>query len=158
MDIRPADLILVRGEDLIGNTIELITHSPYSHVAGVVKPNELFEAQAFRRAGYQGLDFYAGRVDVFTCDELTDEQRVQIVAEVERYDGRRYSYLLLLWELVRYVFGLALLAPKDWQPVICSTLWVRAYRKAGIDLCPGVRFPSPADMADSPKLRKVGAY
>lgn len=57
MGIRSADFILVRGDDLIGNTIELITHSPYSHVAGQIKSNEFIEAQAFRKMGYQGLDF-----------------------------------------------------------------------------------------------------
>jgi hypothetical protein len=157
MDIRPADLILVRGEDLIGNTIELITHSPYSHVAGVVKPNELIEAQAFRRTGYQGLDYYDGCADVYTCDELTDEQRAQIVAGVTKYVGRHYSYLLLGWELLRYMFGFMLAPAKDWQPIICSTLWAEAYRAAGVDLCPGVRYPTPGDVAQSGLLRKVGS-
>jgi hypothetical protein len=157
MEIKPADLILVRGEDLIGNTIELITHSPYSHVAGIVKPNELIEAQGFRRTGYQALDFYAGKADVYTCDELTDEQRAQIVANVTRYVDRRYSYLLIGWELLRYTFGVMLMPSKDWQPIICSTLWAEAYRQAGVDLCPGIRFPTPGDIASSKKLRKAGS-
>jgi hypothetical protein len=157
MEIKQADLILVRGDDLIGKTIKFITHSPYSHLAGVVKPNELIEAQGFRRTGYQALDFYAGKVDVFTCDELTDEQRTQIVAGVTRYVGRRYSYMLLGWELLRYTFGVMLMPSKDWQPIICSTLWADAYHAAGVDLCPGIRFPTPADVANSKLLRMVGS-
>lgn len=155
MDTKPADLILVRGEDLIGNTIELITRSPYSHVAGLVKQNELIEAQAFRRTGYQGLDFYAGHADVFTCDELSDKDRARIIAGAEKYVGRHYSYLLIGWELLRYTFGVMLMPSKNWQPIVCSTLWAMEYRKIGIDLCPGIRFPSPADIAKSKRLRKV---
>jgi hypothetical protein len=158
MEIRQADLILVRGDDLIGEVIETITHSPYSHVAGVVKPNELIEAKGFRKTEYQGLDYYVGKADVYTCDELTDEQRAQIVSNVEKFVGRRYSYLLLGWELVRYVFGIMLLTPKDWQPIICSSLWVEAYRRAGIDLCPGIRFPTPGDIAQSKLLKKIGSF
>ncbi|UUZ85680.1 hypothetical protein LJK88_20555 [Paenibacillus sp. P26] len=37
--MRPGDLVLIRGVTLIGDTIEFITHSPYSHLAGVVNPN-----------------------------------------------------------------------------------------------------------------------
>lgn len=157
MDIRPADLILVRGEDLIGNTIELITRSPYSHVAGVVGYKTLIEAQAFRKTGRQSLDFYSSQAEVFTCDELTDEQRALIVAEVWKHYGSRYSYLMLLWELLRYTFGIVIMPWKDWQPIICSTLWVNAYRAAGVDLCPDIRFPTPADLADSKLLRRVGS-
>ncbi|UUZ80622.1 hypothetical protein LJK88_38180 [Paenibacillus sp. P26] len=155
--MRPGDLVLIRGVTLIGDTIEFITHSPYSHLAGVVNPQQLFEAQGFRRAGYQSLIFYAGRGDVYTCDELTDCQRRRIVVAAERHAGAAYSYLLLGWELIRYVFGLTLFAPRDWHPIICSTLWARAYQAAGVDLCPGTRFPTPADIAASPKLRKISS-
>jgi hypothetical protein len=157
VEIKPADLILVRGSDLIAEAIEGITHSPYSHVAGLVKPNELIEAQAFRKTGYQGLDFYDGAADAFTCDQLTDGQRAQIVSNVTAYVGTHYSYMLLLWELLRYSLGVIILPGVDWQPIICSTLWARAYRDAGIDLCPGVRFPTPADIATSPLLKPIGS-
>jgi len=157
MQIKTSDLILVRGDGLLGNTIEVVTHSLYSHVAGLAKPNELIEAQGFRKTGYQGLDYYAGSTDVYTCDELTDEQRMLIVDNVENYIGRRYSYLLIVWEFLRYTVGLSLAPSKDWQPVICSTLWVNVYRAVGIDLCPGIRFPTPGDIANSQLLRKVGS-
>jgi hypothetical protein len=159
-EMRLGDLVLVRGTEGLSREIEWITHSPYSHVAGLVKPNELIEAQAFRRTGYQALDTYSGCADVFTCDHLTDEQRATIVAGVERYIGRRYSYLLIGWELLRYTLGTMLIPKKSWHPaVICSTLWVvEGYRYAGIDICPGIRYPSPADVGNSKSLRKVGSF
>jgi hypothetical protein len=159
LDIKLGDLILVRGNEGLSYEIEWITRSPYSHVAGVVKPNELIEAQAFRKTGYQALDYYAGCADLFTCDAATDEQRLQMVANIERFIGSHYSYLLIGWELIRYAFGVMLMPKKSWDPIICSTLWVvEGYRHVGIDLCPGIRFPSPADIANSNLLRKISSY
>lgn len=157
--IKPADLILVRGTGIISEGIQGITNSPYSHVAGLVKLNELVEAQGGRKTGYQALDFYVGQADVYTCDELTDEQRLKIVENVERCVGHRYSYWLIGWELLRYTFGVMLIPEKQWDPIICSTLWaVEGYRKSGIDLCPGILFPSPGDVAQSKLLRKIGSF
>lgn len=157
MDIRMSDLILVHGGAEISRDIEWITHSPYSHVAGIVKPNELVEAQLFRKTGYQALDYYKGSTEVFTCDSLTELQRIQIVRYVKHLVGSHYSLLLIGWELIRYIFGPLLMPKVSWDPIICSTLWVFAYRSVGIDLCPGIRFPSPGDVANSKLLRKIGS-
>lgn len=156
MEMKTCDLILVRGNDGVSHEIEWVTHSPYSHLAGLVKPNELVEAQAFRKTGYQGLDYYQGCSDVFTCDIATDEQRIQMVENVERFVGSHYSYLLDAWEFARYVFGITIMPSEDWQPIICSTLWANTYRSVGIDLCPGIRYPTPGDVGNSKLLRKIG--
>jgi hypothetical protein len=159
MDYIPkiADLILVRGTSLIDRTIESVSHSEFSHVAGLVKPNELIEAQGFRRTGYQALDFYDGKADVFTCDGLTNTQRRMILAYVIKEVGTRYDWLLIGWEAVRYLLGI-LLPFREWHSRICSTLWADAYKEAGVDLCPGIRYPTPGDLAQSKLLRKVGSY
>ena len=154
MEIKPADLILVRGIDWISRTIEDVEKSPYSHVAIVVKENELIEAQGFRPTGYAGLDIYRGIADVYTCDEATDEQRQQIVNYLVKEVGTHYCYPLLLWELIRYETGILL--PYDPGPSrICSYLATDAYTKAGLDLWSGIRFPSPADVPNV--LRKIGS-
>lgn len=154
MEIKPADLILVKGRDCLSYVIEDVEKSPYSHAAGVVKENELIEAQGFKRIGYQGIDYYDGQYDVFTCDLLTDEQRKEIAEYAKKQVGKRYDYLLLIWEFIRYEFGL-MLPYRNTQSVICSELWSDAYQSVGIDLCPGIRYPSPADLAESKLLRKV---
>lgn len=158
MEIRKADIILVRGRGWISEEIEEITQSPYSHAAGVVKENELVEASGFRLPGitYAALDYYKGRADVFTCDNLTDEQREQIANLAMQEVGDPYDYPLLFWQLFRYKFGI-LLPYREGKSRECSVLWARAYRKAGIDLCPGIEYPSPADLSQSKLLRKVGS-
>jgi hypothetical protein len=158
MVIKPADLILVRGSGLIAGAIAGITHSLYSHVAIVVKENELFEAQGFRPVGYQSLDFYAGCADVYTCDELTDEDRAAIVATILTYKDRHYSYPLLAWEFMRYTVGPIIMPVYDWQPIICSTLAATGYRQSRFDLWPRTRWPTPGDIPLTQRLRYAGSY
>jgi uncharacterized protein YycO len=152
--MKPADLIFVRGHDIVSRAIEDITDCPYSHVAGYVKDNELIEAQWYRKVGYQTLDHYDGLYDVYTCDQLTDTQRKLIIEYATKRIGTRYDYLLIAWEALRYLAHITLPYHNDYR-VICSTLWSDAYRYAGIDLCPGIRYPTPADLAQSKLLRKV---
>ncbi|WP_067935865.1 hypothetical protein [Alicyclobacillus kakegawensis] len=151
------DLLLVRSRDLLSRTIEDVTHSPYSHVAVFTGPDELVEARGFHRVGYQDPAKYLGKADLFRCDSLTPDQRVRIALAAKQHIGQHYDYLLLGVEFVRYVFGVVL----PWyehDTVICSTLVADAYWAAGVDLCPGVRYPAPADVAESRLLRKVGPW
>jgi len=153
--MRAGDLILVRGNDLLDRAIERVEHSPYSHVAGYVGDGLIIQAEGFRRTDYGALSFYGGQ-GVFTCPGLTDEQRRRIVAYVEAQVGTHYDYLCLAWELARYALHLALPRWVERERFLCSTLWADAYLSAGVDLCPGVWFPSPADLAQSPLLEQVG--
>jgi cell wall-associated NlpC family hydrolase len=151
--LRPGDLLFIRGDSLPDRVIESVTHSPYSHVAGFVKENELIEAQGLRRTGYQALDFYTAP-DIYTCDVLTDDQRRRIVQYVTEQVGTRYDWLLILWEGLHYLLHLTL-PYHEHKRFICSTLWADAYRTVGIDLCPWTRYPTPGDLARSFFLRKV---
>lgn len=133
------------------------TIKPADLVSGVVSDNKLIEANAFRKTGYAGLDAYKGQAVVYTCDLLTDEQREKIVEYVSAFVGTHYDYLLLFWEWARY--KLKWVWPyKENKTRICSTLWADAYRSVGVDLCPGIRYPTPADLAQSKLLRKVDSF
>lgn len=154
---RQCDLIFVRGMSPFDHLVESISHSPYSHVAMVVKPNETFETQALRGAEYNGLDVYRGASDVFTCDSMTDDQRAQAAAEIVKHANERYGYRLLLWEGVHYLL--------HWDPPYdqteapdCSQLVLNCFRTIGIDLCPGLTVASPGDLAQSKFLRNIGPF
>ncbi|WP_067932205.1 hypothetical protein [Alicyclobacillus kakegawensis] len=157
MDYRIADLVFLRGVHLFDRVIQRVTHSPYSHVAGVVLPGQLMEARASRRVGYVPLSAYKGLADLYTCDELNEGQRAGIRDYVLREYGYDYDYWLIGWEGVRYLLHLVLPFQEPPRTRICSTLWCEAYRSVGVDLCPQVRFPAPADLARSLRLRKVRA-
>lgn len=154
--IKSADLIFVHGNGPIAHAVEDISHSKYDHVAGLVKPNELFEANALRKVGYEALDAYDGEADIFTCDELTDEQRKQIVQYVFAHQGEHYGYKIIGWEMVHFIFHVDLPMKDDNEPD-CSYLWQEAYRSVGVDLCPGLKYAAPGDLANSKLLRKVGS-
>lgn len=157
VNIRLGDLVFVTSAGFVPRAIEDITHSRYYHVAGLTAVNELVEAQGFRKTGYQALETYTGAADVYTCAILSDEQRTQITTYALKEIGTRYDYLLIGWEAVRYVLHLVL-PFYEGKRRICSTLWSDAYRSTGVDLCPGIPYPSPADLATSPLLQKVGSY
>lgn len=156
MEIRLADLILVKGTNWISHFIEDVEKSPYSHVAIYMGNDQLIEAQGFKRTGFVPLSTYKGMTDIYTCDEATDKQRQKIVDYLTKEVGTHYSYLLFAWEFVRYETGILL--PYDPGPNrICSYLATEAYAKNVLNLCPGIRFPSPADVAQSKLLRKIGS-
>lgn len=157
MEIKPGDLILVKSTDLISNLIEDISNSIYSHIAGLIEDHLIIEAVGFKRIGYQTLDYYKGRADIFTCYNITDKQRENIVNNVIIKVGGYYDYFLLVWEFIRYSFNLILPYREHPMVRICSTLWAEAYRQAGIELCPGIKYPSPGDLAQSKLLWKMGS-
>lgn len=157
LEMRPGDLIFVRGKGLVVKPIKLVTRSKYSHVCGYVKKDLFIGVQDFRKTRYEVLKRYEGVSDVYTCDILTSWQRAMIVTYAKSELGSRYDYLLLGWEAVRYLFGITLPYSRNGKR-ICSTLWADAYRTAGVDLCPGVKYPSPADLIKSPLLRHIGSF
>lgn len=155
--IRPGDILLIEGNTWIDKVIRLITGSSYTHVAGVVNPDEAIEILPFKKTGYQKLRTYAGRAHVFTYDNLTDEQRRKITEYIFSRLGTKYDYKLVLWEASRYLLHWVW-SYKAGNSTLCSTLWAEAYRKAGVDLCPDIIYPSPGDLGNSPILQKIESY
>jgi hypothetical protein len=156
-EIRPGDIILVRGSTWMDKVVKTITRSHYSHVAGVVRSEEVIDIQPFTQTGYRKLDSFYGQADVFTCDVLTEDQRKKIVNYVNKEVGTSYNNWLIVWQGCRYLLNLQWPYKTD-KGNLCSTLWTDAYREAGVELCPDVVFPSPRDLADSKLLQKVLSY
>lgn len=156
--MKKGDIVLIKGQNLISRVIGEIEDSKYTHSAGIVKENQIIEAQAFKKTSYQPLSIYKGYTDIFTCDILTDEQRVKIVKYVEEEVGSHYDLILLFLEFIRYAFHIMLPYKKVFDSHICSTLWSDAYKSVGIDLCPNIKYPSPKDLSESKLLRKVESY
>jgi len=150
-----ADLVIVRGTSPFDRVIEDVEHSPYSHVVGYVGGGLVIQAEGCKPTGYASLSFFAGQ-PVFRCALLAEGQRRQIVDWVTDRIGSHYAYGLLLWEWARYALHVVLPWWIEQRKYICSTLWADAYRAAGMNLCPGIRFPSPADLAQSLLLAQVG--
>lgn len=153
-EIQPGDILLISGNTLVDKIIKLVTRSPYSHVVGVVNPNQVVEILPLSTVRLKKIQDYTGRADVFTCERLSNDDRRKIISFVMGKIGASYDYDLIIWEASRYLFNWVW--PYDNKDSsLCSTLWSEAYRKAGIDLCPDVKFPVPGDLAKSRYLHKV---
>ena len=156
-DIQPGDILLIRGDTWVDKIIKLVTRSPYSHVVGVVNSDHVVEILPFSTARFKKIQDYTGRADVFTCERLSNDDRTKIISYVNGKLGTSYNYNLLFWEASRYFLNWVW-PYENKDSSICSTLWSEAYRKAGIDLCPDVKFPAPGDLAKSRYLHKVSEY
>lgn len=155
--ILPGDLLLVRGNTWVDGIIRKITRSKYSHVAGVFNQEDAVEILPFNKTGFKKLLLYTGRADIYTCKDLTNEQRRKILKYVLNKVGTKYAYNLILWEASRYLLHWKW-RYKSHNNCLCSTLWAEAYRNAGIDLCPNILYPSPRDLEESTLLEKVRSY
>jgi uncharacterized protein YycO len=152
------DICLDKGTGWISKTIEDFEHSKYSHATTFIGYDNLIEAEGFERTGTVPIEKYQNQLDIYTCDSLTDAQRQEIKEYLIKEVGSRYDYLLLLVEAIRYVFHVVLPYKEPFKSHICSTLVVDAYKSVGIELCPNIKYPSPADLSNSKLLRKIGTY
>jgi uncharacterized protein YycO len=157
MELKPCDLILVRGKNnLISEAIEEITNSPYSHVAGYIGNNTLVEAEGFEKTGQVPLSKYVD-YDVYRYEGLTKEQKFKILNYISSQIGGQYNYFMLVVEFMRYVFHVVLPYKEPYKSHICSMLWADAFKSTGINLCSNIDtlFPSPADISNSKLLKKI---
>lgn len=156
--LQPGDLIFIRGNQGVAGPIKKLTRSPYTHMAGLVLNDTVIESQGLRRTGYELVDTYRGVADVYTCADISYEQRQKVVSFVKQEIGTKYDYLLICWMACRYIIGdvVPLIASKKRR--ICTTLWADAYRAAGIELCPDIEHPSPGELSKSKYLKFVGSF
>lgn len=157
MKLQPCDIVLVKNEtSWISEEIEEVTKSIYSHSAIIIKENTLIEAGTFD-VRYNALDSYNGHYDVYRCPFLDSFDKAQIVNYLVKQIGKKYDYKLLIYEWVRYRLNIIL--PfwfKNSDSVICSELVKDSFLNTiGINLTPGIQYPSPKDISESKLLTKI---
>ncbi|SPF51238.1 conserved hypothetical protein [Candidatus Desulfosporosinus infrequens] len=158
LDLHIGDLVLVRGKGIISEAIERVENSCYSHVAGYVGHGELIEAEGLRRTGYARVSKYKGCADVFRYNNLTREQRWRILELATYSVGERYDWWLDFIEFMRYTFGVIVPYREPPNLRICSNLWAGIYSDTDIDLCPGIKYPTPKDVSGSKLLTYIGSF
>ena len=145
--MRPGDLIIVRGHNLFDRAVEDLEKSPYSHVAGIVNDTQLIQVEDFKLTSYGPISQYVGQ-DIYTWpDWVTDDQRMGMVAWANNHVGSHYANGILIWELIRYTTHIMLPWWVAKNHYICSEYWASAAISVGVDLWPGIKYPSPVDMA-----------
>lgn len=149
------DICLDKGSGLLSKAIEEFEHSKYSHATAYVDNNLLIEAEGFETTGAVAIEKYHGQLDIFSHDDLTEQQREGIKKYLESQVGSHYDYLLILIEAIRYGLHIVLPYREPFKSHICSTLVADAYKLVGIDLCPGIKYPSPGDLSQSKLLKLI---
>lgn len=158
MRLLKGDIVAVHGVNLINVGIEVVTHSPISHVALVADPdkNLLIEANGGRTLGYINMNAYKGMCVILRDESLTDQQREGIVQFAKDKFNYEYDYIAIIREFERYVFGKKI-QPEHGRFLICSTLVSEAYKSVGVTLS-SETIPSPDDIWKSPLLTIVGRF
>ena len=155
MSILAGDIVFVRGHTIISDAIEIITRSPYSHVALAVSSSELLEAQAGEGVAIVKASKYAGVADVFR-KSLHPNELEQIISKAKKHLGEKYDYFLDALEFVRCEIGIQL-PYREHAELICSMLIADAFRPEH-DPCPGIEYPDPGDLGKSHLWQYVFSY
>jgi len=155
MEYKIGDILACKNNSFLSFAIRFLTKSKYSHLAIIINENEAVESDGI--AGFikhKNINEYKNYADVYTCDNLTDEQRINIGKYAVSKVGQKYDYYLLFVLFVKFVFGIKIKI-KDSENDICSELVNDAYKSVGLELSKK-RFPIPDDVLK--EMRLIGSY
>jgi hypothetical protein len=156
VQLKKGDIIAVSGTGFLSEAIEVVTHSPVSHIAIVVNPEKLKLIEAYKDVRYRNLKDYKGMCNVYRVEHLEEEQLDKLIDYLTQQLKKPYDYFDIVRELARYTLGSTPIA-EDGEAFICSSLCAMAYASIGIKLT-DEPLPSPADIVASHKLTRVGGY
>lgn len=157
-EILKGDLLFLSGKGIIKSIIEEITNSRYYHCAIFIDKENVVEAQGGRKSGTTPLSYYLNSGDklvVFRDVTLTDEERERIINYANSQSGLEYDYFGILAELARYELNISLDDYNEGKRRICSTFVNDCAKSVGRNWS-NVHIPSPADLLNSGKLKRIG--
>jgi hypothetical protein len=158
-DLHPGDVLLFRPSGWIGKIVAFCTKSKYCHAAMYIGEGNVAEMREFRGGRILPLSEYAGEsIDVFRADAPV-VVKIDAVLTMQALLSERYSFwhcveAFLLRRLPKFVRK----KECDHHGYHCSQAVSKAYRSAGLDLCPGVAdwATTPGDLAVSKRLKYAG--
>jgi hypothetical protein len=155
MNILSGDLLFVWGHGIFDIAIDKVTHGA-SHVAMFLDENTLCEAQVFREIGEVKLDHYlkkADRLEVWTDETLTNEERDKMIEYAKSLYGNKYDYLLIPLELLHFEFDMNINWYKEHGHRICST-FCNDIAKHVNHIWTDQENPAPCDLMNYGKLKR----
>lgn len=153
--MEPLDIILVKGNGFISNSIKRATNSIYSHAAIAVDRYHLIETAWNYPLKIRHISYRLGEYDIYYYPGMTEAQRQRIREFLLNALNFPYDYIQLVSHLLNILLG--------WKVVnsnsrfICPEVIDRAFQAAGIDLMPDreLGILTPADLARSKLLIKL---
>lgn len=157
MGLQPGDILLVYDRTVLDSAIDYISSSPWSHAAMVADPVKglTVEARPFSTVCNRSIDEYKKKALVMRFPGLSPEQQAGVVQYAINQLGKKYDYVSILEEFLRYGFGIPAKEAADHKRFICSTLVTSAYLSEGIRITEQP-LASPGDLFLSKKLAVVG--
>ena len=159
MEYKRGDILACKNNSYLSKFIRFLTKSKFSHLAIIVNKNEIIEADGIiGHICYRNISEYKNYADIYTCDNLTDEQRNNICKYAISKVGQKYDYYLLFVLFVKQVFGVKIRI-RDGEKDICSELVNDAYFNGAGVILSKKRFPIPDDVIfnENNILRYVGS-
>ncbi len=139
--------------DIFGILIRIGTRSWYCHAFIYVSEHTIIEAQS-KGASLADPAKYAKCKKVWSKDALTDQQRIEIIANAKSFLGRPYGFLDILYlslATLGFQWNWLLKRVENQKRLICSQLVALAGEDAGVDawLCKKTNacLVTPADLA-----------
>lgn len=166
--IRNGDVLMYKGRSFSSRIIRYVTKSAYSHAGLAVWWNErLMVMEAIGKGVIvtplsANVAHYRGNVEWFSCvEEIPEEEREQMVTFAQQELGKEYATLGAVMMGIFLLFKRGV-EKKDKlrreSKLFCSHYVAATYNAIGKDLKKGLsdRFMSPADVANSPLLKRRG--
>lgn len=154
IQLKPFDILAVKGSSLVSPIIRDLTKSPYSHIALVLFTNQIAETDAFTNERIINLHYSPDQYDVYRYLPLTTERGQKIYEYITAHMGEAYDYMQVISTGLHILLHFPIIDTPGHSD--CSGIVDRAFFHAGIDLGDnGVGNLTPADEAKSSVLTKI---
>lgn len=160
MDLQIGDIVFFKRKNIFSSLVSYITKSPYSHVAMVMYPGYLVEANWYKKSNIVEFEYNPEEMEIFRFKGgLTQCQKMKVVVESGKQLGKIYDYPQLLEYVYEYLFKIRLFDNllNSKNLIICSELVDDVYDSIGIDLIPdrAEGNVTPGDLANSVLIERV---
>ncbi len=153
--MRPGDIVLTAGDQMVSRVIRAVTFSDFSHVIAHIDMGLLMEAVEHGVIIRRARGFYVTEREYVKVlrltTPLTPAQADAIKRSIEDRLGRAYSKLAAVRTVIRLI-------PYDPRSAtFCSRLLLEGFRDNGIDILPGVTADEvqPKHFESSPLLTNI---
>ncbi|UPI12851.1 hypothetical protein [Bacillus phage SBSphiJ5] len=155
--IQPGDVIFYRPTGFIGWAISKITKSEYSHVALVVSPDHIIEANRFIKSRIADLHYTKEIHSVYRLNNLPADTRLRIINNALTMLDVSYDYSQIFGLLLRLVFDIKTNVFNKVNRYICSEIIDNAFVAAGVPRKDkeNIGDITPQELLDKYDLRKV---
>ena len=155
VELKPADIILVRGHCIVARIIQFLTGSQFNHAAMVVTKTQRWDRYLIAEAERIGVIFRVlqtkydpADIAIYRDPSLTEEQRWDVAKAALEMDGMPYDFLMPIRLFKRFGIRYSLKVlmdvlknPReakvphirsDW--ILCSEMVQEAYSSEGVHL------------------------